>query len=146
MRRTDLLLPLLEPRVQTCRDKGFDAVEFDNVDGYANASGFPLTAADQLAFNQALADLARERRLTPVLKNDLEQADELRGDLRDAPARAVRGVRRVRARRAVPRPRLLVVDVEYDVAPADGCAIAERLGITMIFKDLALDAPLTTCG
>ena len=31
--------------------KGFDGVEPDNVDAYTNDSGFPLTAADQLAYN-----------------------------------------------------------------------------------------------
>ena len=146
VRRTDVLLPLLEPRVQTCRDKGFDAVEFDNVDGYANASGFPLTAADQLAFNEALAALARERRLTPVLKNDLEQAEELVGTF--GMLLLEQCVEFDECDLAAPflDRRLLVVDVEYDVTPAEGCPIAERLGITMIFKDLALDAPRTTCG
>ncbi len=40
----DVLLPIMERRIAACKDKGFDAVEPDNVDGYANASGFPLSA------------------------------------------------------------------------------------------------------
>ena len=32
-------------RFDECREKGFDAVEADLVDGYARDSGFPLTAA-----------------------------------------------------------------------------------------------------
>ena len=39
----DVLGPIMERRMDLCRDKGFDAVEPDNVDGYANRSGFPLT-------------------------------------------------------------------------------------------------------
>ena len=42
---------------QMCARKGFDAVEFDNVDGYQNATGFPLSGADQFRYNV----LPRER-------------------------------------------------------------------------------------
>lgn len=57
--------------------RGFDGVEPDNVDGYANNSGFPLTAADQLAFNRFIANAAHERTLAVGLKNDLDQITEL---------------------------------------------------------------------
>ncbi|MGQ9651406.1 MAG: endo alpha-1,4 polygalactosaminidase [Phycisphaerae bacterium] len=53
--------------------RGFDGVEPDNVDGYANDSGFPLTAADQLAFNRFIANEAHKRSLSVGLKNDLDQ-------------------------------------------------------------------------
>jgi hypothetical protein len=61
VRRLDVLGPILERRVDLCRQKGFDAVEPDNVDAYANDSGFPLTAGDQLRFNRFLAEEARAR-------------------------------------------------------------------------------------
>jgi hypothetical protein len=48
IRQLDILRPLMEARMDLCRRKGFDAIEPDNVDGYANRSGFPLTAEDQL--------------------------------------------------------------------------------------------------
>lgn len=38
-------------------DKGLDAIEPDNVDGYAY-SGLPLTTAHQLQFNRMVARLA----------------------------------------------------------------------------------------
>jgi len=57
--------------------RGFDGVEPDNVDGYANNSGFPLTAVDQLAFNRFIANAAHERNLAVGLKNDLDQITEL---------------------------------------------------------------------
>jgi hypothetical protein len=31
-----------------CQKAGFDGVEFDNVDGYTNATSLPLTGRDQL--------------------------------------------------------------------------------------------------
>lgn len=57
--------------------RGFDAVEPDNVDGYANPTGFPLTPADQLAFNRFIANEAHRRGLSVGLKNDLDQVTEL---------------------------------------------------------------------
>ena len=50
-------------RLDLCQSKGFDGVLFDNVDGYANTTGFPLTAKDQLAFNRWLAAEAHARGL-----------------------------------------------------------------------------------
>jgi hypothetical protein len=83
IRRLDRLGPLLRARMERCRRKGFDAVDPDNVDAYtypAAATGFPLTAADQLAFNRWLARTAHEVGLGVALKNDLDQVDELAGD------------------------------------------------------------------
>lgn len=54
IRRTDVVLPIMEERIIACRDKGFDAVEPDLVEGYTQDTGFPLTRADQLADNRRL--------------------------------------------------------------------------------------------
>ncbi|MFD3549396.1 endo alpha-1,4 polygalactosaminidase [Streptomyces sp. NPDC058655] len=80
IRRTADLEPLMAKRFDMCRDKGFDAVEPDNMDAYRNASGFPLTAAHQLAYNRLIAKLAHDRGLAVGLKNDLDQIPELVGD------------------------------------------------------------------
>ena len=77
IRRLDVIGPIMAARLDVCRDKGFDAVEPDNVDAYANTSGFPLTGADQLAYNRFLADEAHARGLAIGLKNDLEQVRAL---------------------------------------------------------------------
>ena len=52
IRRLDVLRPIMKARLDMCAAKGFDAVEFDNVDGYQNRTGFPLTGADQLALRR----------------------------------------------------------------------------------------------
>ncbi len=77
IRRIDLLAPIMEARLDLCRAKGFDGVEFDNVDGYANSSGFPLSAAHQLAYNKWLAQAAHARGLAAGLKNDVDQVEQL---------------------------------------------------------------------
>src|SRR6201996_1392673 len=68
---------ILAPRVRMCRAKGFNAVDFDNVDGYQNGTGFTLTAADQLNFNRFLAGLAHRAGLLVALKNDPAQIPQL---------------------------------------------------------------------
>nr|WP_269805217.1 endo alpha-1,4 polygalactosaminidase [Pseudonocardia kujensis] len=64
-------------RFDLCRDKGCDGVEADDVDGWADDSGFDLTAEDQPTSNRLVARLAHERSLTIGLKNDLDQVAEL---------------------------------------------------------------------
>jgi hypothetical protein len=77
IRRLDVLMPIMEARLNLCRQKGFDTADPDNVDGYTNVTGFPLTAADQLAYNAAIANAAHARGLTVALKNDLNQTQPL---------------------------------------------------------------------
>ena len=77
VRQLDELLPVMEARIANCQAKGFDAVEPDNVDGYTNNTGFPLTGADQIAYNKALADLAHDHGLSIALKNDVDQIEAL---------------------------------------------------------------------
>ena len=64
---------LARKRLDLAVQRGCDGVEPDNVDGYVNASGFPLTAAEQLQFNRFLADEAHSRGLSVGLKNDVDQ-------------------------------------------------------------------------
>lgn len=80
IRQIDLLAPVLRARLDLCRDKGFDGVEPDNIDGYTNVTGFPLTYADQLVFNRWLADEAHARGLSIGLKNDPDQVADLLPD------------------------------------------------------------------
>lgn len=77
IRKIDVVGPIMEARFDLCKAKGFDAIEVDNIDGYTNNTGFPLKAADQLAYNRFLADAAHARGLSIGLKNDLEQVNQL---------------------------------------------------------------------
>jgi hypothetical protein len=77
IRRLDVLAPIMEDRMIACKNKGFDGIEPDNVDGYLNDTGFDLTANDQREFNIWLAETAHERGLSIGLKNDMDQAPEL---------------------------------------------------------------------
>ena len=79
VRERDALLPIMRKRMRACARKGFDAVDPDNVDGYQNETGFPLSFRDQLRYNRALARQAHELGLAIGLKNDLGQVPQLVG-------------------------------------------------------------------
>lgn len=70
---------IMAARLDTAAARGCDGVEPDNVDGYANANGVKLTAADQLDYNRYLAIEAHRRGLAVGLKNDLAQVSTLVG-------------------------------------------------------------------
>jgi hypothetical protein len=74
------MLQMLEARVQQCKAAGFDGVELDNVETYAQetaVTGWSIGAATQLAYNQALANMIHGYGLTVALKNNLGQLAEL---------------------------------------------------------------------
>lgn len=79
VRRRDVLLPIMRMRMRMCARKGFDAVDPDNVDGYQNRTGFPLSGGAQLRYNRALAREAHALGLAIGLKNDLGQVRKLAG-------------------------------------------------------------------
>jgi hypothetical protein len=70
----------MKARLELARSKRCDGVEPDNVDGYSNDTGFPLTASHQLDFNRFLASEAHARGLSIGLKNDLDQVGALLAD------------------------------------------------------------------
>ena len=80
IRQTTLLEPIIRSRLDLAVTKGCDGVEPDNVDGYANNTGFPLTYQDQLTYNRWLASEAHKRGLSIGLKNDLDQIQDLVSD------------------------------------------------------------------
>jgi hypothetical protein len=70
---------IMQQRLALAVARHCDAVEPDNVDAYAQNSGFPLTADDQLDYDTFLANQAHTRGLSVGLKNDLEQIPQLVG-------------------------------------------------------------------
>jgi hypothetical protein len=68
---------VLEARFRVCARKGFDAVEPDNLAGFENRTGFPLTASDQLRFNRWVARRVHALGLAVALKNDPGQVHAL---------------------------------------------------------------------
>ena len=67
----------MEARMDSCQANGFDGIEPDNIDGFLNDTGFPLTYGDQLEYNIWLAEAAHARGLSIGLKNDMDQTPDL---------------------------------------------------------------------
>ena len=146
IRRPGVLLPIIKARVQKCVQAGFDAVDFDNVDGYTNDTGFPLTAAHQLAFNRALADLAHAQGLAVGLKNDIEQVGALRPNFEFAVNEQCFQYQECGGYDAWTRAGKVVLEIEYSGVQRSYCAAAGAHGRAAIKKELALKAtPWQTC-
>lgn len=68
---------IMKARMDLAKSRGCDGIDPDNVDGYTNKPGFPLTAATQLDYNRFLASEGHARGLAVGLKNDVDQLSDL---------------------------------------------------------------------
>lgn len=146
IRAVDALAPVLGDRLDLARARGCDGVEPDNVDGHLNDTGFPLTAADQLAFNRWLADQAHERHLSIGLKNDLDQAGALVDHFDWLLVEQCVEFAECDAAAPFLEAGKAVFAAEYRPATSEACEVARRLGLSLIFKDLDLLPELETCA
>jgi hypothetical protein len=133
-------------RVDRCKADGFDAVELDNVDGYANVTGLPLSAASQLLFDSALANLVHARGLAVGLKNDLDQVPELLPYFDFAVNEQCAQYAECDALDPFVATGKAAFEVEYAVPPATFCPHANAAGRNAIAKQVDLfDVPWTPC-
>ncbi|MEV7015302.1 endo alpha-1,4 polygalactosaminidase [Streptomyces sp. NPDC093991] len=145
IRRTDVLEPLMAERLGMCRDKGFDAVEPDNMDGYRDRTGFPLTAADQLRYNRLIARLAHERGMAVGLKNDLDQIPDLVGDFDFAVNEQCAQYDECEELTPFVEADKAVFHAEYELPTDRFCADSRRLELSSLLKRYELDAWRRTC-
>jgi hypothetical protein len=144
IRQTSVLMPLIETRLEICRAKGFDGVEFDNVDGYENDTGFALSGQDQLVFNRDLAAKAQALGLAAGLKNDVDQVAELVGSFDfEIDEECVRYDECAALQPFVAAGKA-VFHVEYSTTPGRACASSGR-GLSTIVKHRDLDAWREAC-
>jgi hypothetical protein len=145
IRRLDILGPIMEKRLDLCRAKGFDGVEPDNIDGHSNSTGFPLTGADQLAYNRFLVAAAHARGLSIGLKNDLDQAAELQPEYDWALNEECFQNGDCALLQPFVAAGKAVFNVEYALDTTAFCPQAQALGYMSMRKSLSLDATRTPC-
>lgn len=148
IRRLAVLAPIIEARMDLCKAKGFDGLEPDNIDGYTNDTGFPLTYKDQLKYNRWLAEQAHARGLSIGLKNDGGQAVELVNDFDWALTEDCFVYDECKLMKPFLDAGKQVVDTEYTdsgVMLDSLCPKAKQLGMDMIFKERDLTAFLQAC-
>lgn len=146
IRRLDLLAPIMKERLDLAVEKSCDGVEPDNVDGYTNDTGFPLSYDDQLDFNIWLAEQAHARGLSIGLKNDLDQIEDLVEVFDWALNEQCFEYDECDALLPFIEAGKAVFGVEYSGNPADYCPQAAEMGFSWLTKSLDLgDEPPNGC-
>src|SRR5438045_9754301 len=135
----------MRARLDRCDHRGYDAVEFDNVDGYANDTGFPLTGHDQLAYNEWLANAAHHRGLSAALKNDLDQVHALLPYFDFALDEQCFQYRECGKLTPFVKSNKAVFEVEYKLSRSQFCSKADRAGFNSMRKRLSLKAWRRPC-
>jgi hypothetical protein len=147
IRKISALTPILRKRFDLCRRKGFDGVKPDNIAGYENRTGFPLTAADQLRFNRWVAREVHRRGMAVALKNDPGQAKALVGDFDFAVVEECFQYEECAKFSPFVDAGKAVFEAEYESQPADFCPQARRLRFSAIRKGYDLFAkPWQPCS
>jgi hypothetical protein len=139
IRQIELLKPVIESRLNLAAQKNCDGVDPDNVDGYANDTGFPLSAHDQLAFNIFLSTQAHTRGLSIGLKNDLEQIPDLLPFFDWALNEECFYYKECRLLLPFVNAGKPVFVIEYNLPPAEFCAQANALNFNALQKKTELD-------
>jgi len=145
IRKISVLAPIMRARVRMCARKRFDVVEFDNVDGYQNATGFPLTGAAQLRYDVFLANAAHRRGMSVLLKNDLGQIRRLLPYFDGALNEQCFQYRECRALRRFVHTGKPVFNVEYKLASSAFCPKANARNFNSLKKRLSLDSWRVAC-
>ena len=145
VRRTDVPLPLMARRKDVCPEQGVDGGEPDNVDGFASATGFGLTAADRLRHNRALVEMAHVRGLAVALENDLSQIPPLAPAFDLAPDEQCFEFDECNRLLPFIRAGKPVLHVGYAVPPSRFCAVTTRLGLSSLATHESLDAYRRAC-
>jgi endo-alpha-1,4-polygalactosaminidase (GH114 family) len=146
----DFILRRVNARTGKCARAGFDGIEYDVVDAFAQGrkvTGWRITARHQLVFNRALARIAHRHGLSVALKNDLGQVPKLEPrfdyaineqcfeyhECANSPSPGYR---------AFTRAGKAVFQVEYRIQRSRFCGRAKDLGFSAIKKapDFSLNA------
>jgi endo-alpha-1,4-polygalactosaminidase (GH114 family) len=160
VRAISQIRPWLEAKMDMCKSKGFDAIEFDNVDGWepANKTGLNITAEDEIAFIAYMANAAHQRGLTMAHKSNVEQVPAILSYVDFAVVEECFAYKE--CTRADPntdgqygyddfvKAGKPVFEVEYKTYdPTNNvCAKANALGFSTLYKHVVLDSYRVACG
>ncbi len=136
---TSVLEPIMTKRFQMCKEKGFDAVEPDNMDGFENDDGFNNTALQQLTYDEWVATEVHALGMAVLQKNDGGQTNELKSHFDGALTEECN----VYSECASFTPYLAegkpVLNAEYSLATSAFCSADNAAGIMGARYDLELD-------
>lgn len=146
IRQISILSPIMAARMDLAVTKGCDGLEPDNVDGYTNNTGFPLTATDQINYLKELAKLAHARNLSIGLKNNVDQIAQLQPTFDWALNEQCYQYNECDGYSAFINANKAVFGVEYKGATTTFCPKANAANYDWLLKSLNLGAtPRTAC-
>jgi hypothetical protein len=139
IRQLSVLEPIMIARFQMCKEKGFDAVEPDNMDGYENKTGFPITAAEQVTYDSWVASEVHSLGMAVFQKNDGEQTAQLEPHFDGALDEQCNQYSECSSFQAYLSAGKPVLNAEYELATSAFCTADNTAGIMGAHFDLALD-------
>jgi len=146
IRSPDVVRIILD-RIDMCAAKGFDAVEPDLDDTFAENTGFALTQRDQVEFNTAVAARAHASGMSIALKNGDEQpfTDVMEPIVDFALVEQCFEFDSCDAYTGFVQAGKAVLEVEYHLARHQFCNDAATLGFSAVLHDPALAGGGTPC-
>lgn len=145
IRQLTVLRSIMGKRMDMAASKGCDGVDPDNMDGYTNSTGFPLTAQDQLNYNKMIAQEAHNRNLSVGLKNDIDQVKALAPYFDFAVNEQCHQYKECGVYTAFTGLNKAVFGMEYKMDPAVFCPKANAANLDFLKKRLSLDATRLSC-
>ncbi len=139
IRALSILEPIMTARFRMCKEKGFDAVEPDNMDGYENKTGFPLTAQQQLTYDEWVAGEVHSLGMAVLQKNDGEQTNELEPYFDGALDEQCNQYKECANFQPYLKAGKPVLNAEYSLSTSSFCAADNAAGIMGARYDLELD-------
>jgi hypothetical protein len=139
IRQLAVLEPIMTKRFEMCREKGFDAVEPDNIEGYASKTGFPLSAQQQLTYNEWVASEVHALGMAVLQKNDGEQSNQLEPYFDGALTEQCNEYKECASFQPYIGAGKPVLNAEYKLPPRKFCAGDEAAGIMGARYNLALN-------
>lgn len=144
VRKRSILVPIMTARMKTCKAKGFDAVDPDNMDGYQAKTGFAITRKAELAYLKALSRAAHRLGLSIGLKNGLSMIRSAQPMVDFAVNEQCLQYHECSAYRPFVRAKKAVFQIEYRGSIASICA-HRPAGFSTVRKHLRLDAWVRHC-
>lgn len=139
IRQLSTVEPIMSARFRMCAEKGFEAVEPDNIEAYANRSGFPISAQQQLTFNIWVAEAAHSLGMAVLQKNDAQQSGELEPYFDGALSEQCNQYSECASFEPYLEARKPVLNAEYHLASTRFCAQDEAAGIMGARFNVALN-------
>ncbi len=135
------LAPLLRARLDQCQSKGFDGIDADNVNGYANNTGFEISKSHAIRFIKWLAVESHSRGLAFSLKNSEDLASEVVNEVDMLQTESCSVYSNCRAASVIVDANKPVWMLEYEGVNDNwlsACNLANSLGFSAIYRDVLL--------